>query len=259
MTKRRGNNPKHRKKVPVRILFVLILAGIGFAVSCLYQYKERNCRGNTEFSADEPSESTVEAAPDQIPEYSGTDQILLNENKPNFTEYDFQNRTGEMYSNLDVLGRCGTAMVILDRSMMPQEERGEIGHVTPSGWNQAKYPGVVDSQPPYLYNRCHLVAYAMTGQNDNERNLITGTRYLNKELMLPYEIQILQYLDHSDHHVLYRVTPYFHGLELVARGVELEACSVEDRGEGVQFHVFLYNVQPGIRIDYLTGVSQEDE
>lgn len=119
-----------------------------------------------------------------------------------------------------------------------------------------KYPGIVDSDPPYLYNRSHLIAYALTGQNANELNLITGTRYFNTEVMLPYELKVMRYLDHSDNHVLYRVTPYFKGKELVARGVEMEAYSIEDNGEGVCFHVFVYNVQPGIEIDYMTGENK---
>ena len=154
------------------------------------------------------------------------------------------------------MGRCGTAYAMLDREMIPRQERSEIGSIKPSGWKQNKYPGIVDSDPPYLYNRSHLIAYALTGQNANELNLITGTRYFNTEVMLPYELKVMRYLDHSDNHVLYRVTPYFKGKELVARGVEMEAYSIEDNGEGVCFHVFVYNVQPGIEIDYMTGENK---
>ncbi len=140
--------------------------------------------------------------------------------------------------------------------MMPTEERGEIGEIRPSGWHYTKYPDRIEDG--YLFNRCHLIAYAMTGQNANPRNLITGTRHLNWDLMLQYEKQVLQCLDDTDHKVLYRVTPLFRGRELVARGVELEAYSVGDRGVSVCFHVFLYNVQPGIVIDYRSGESRED-
>ncbi len=164
---------------------------------------------------------------------------------------------GEHYSPLDLLGRCGTAVAMLDRSMMPVQERESIGQVKPSGWNQAKYPGIVHSEPPYLYNRCHLIAHALTGQNANEENLITGTRYMNAETMLPWEKKVMRYLENTGGHVLYRVSPYFKNRELVARGVELEAYSVEDQGEGVCFHVFVYNVQPGIVINYQTGESKE--
>ena len=140
---------------------------------------------------------------------------------------------------------------------MPTEERGSIGQIKPSGWVQEKYPGIVDSEPPYLYNRCHLIAYALTGQNANELNLITGTRYFNVEGMLPFEESVMRYLDKSDNHVLYRVSPYFKDDELLARGVEMEAYSVEDNGEGICFHVFVYNVQPGIELDYKMGESRK--
>lgn len=214
-----------------------------------YQTKPNNI-------SDEFSKSIVDSSPDAIAEYSGTDVIELNQNIPNFSEYDFGHIIGENYSDLDYLGRCGTATAKIEHSMMPAEERGEIGGVKPSGWKQKKYPGIVDSTPPYLYNRCHLIAYALTGQNANEKNLVTGTRYLNVELMLPYEIKVARYLDNSENHVIYRVSPYYKDKELVARGIEMEAYSVEDSGEGVCFHVFLYNVQPGIEIDYASGESR---
>ena len=213
--------------------------------------------GNTEtdFAADAFSESTCSIHPERIPDFDGADYAELNGNRPNFTEYDRTHLSGETYSDLDLLGRCGSAVAMLDRSMMPSEERGFIGEIRPSGWHTVKYPELIEDN--YLYNRCHLISYAMTGQNDNPRNLITGTRHMNTEGMLPFEILVLKYLDHSDNHVLYRVTPFFRGLELVARGVEMEAWSVEDEGEGVCFHVFVYNHQPGIVIDYLTGDSRE--
>ncbi len=192
-----------------------------------------------------------------IPPYSGEDTIILNDGKPDFSEDDLSGIKGEHYSKLDSLGRCGVAYARLDRTMMPTEERGSIGMIKPSGWQTVKYPGIV--QDKYLYNRCHLIAYALTGQNANEENLITGTRHLNADLMLPYEIEVAQYLDNSDNHVLYRVTPRFTGNELVARGVEMEAYSIEDQGAGVCYHVFLYNVQPGIDIDYRDGTSKESK
>lgn len=201
------------------------------------------------------SNSIVEKNPDRIPEFFGEDYVVLNDNIPEFNEEDFRCITGESFGRLDRLGRCGTAAAMLDRTMMPEEERGSIGHMKPSGWVQAKYEGYVDSNPPYLYNRCHLIAYALTGQNANELNLITGTRYFNVSSMLPFERKVIDYLNESENHVLYRVTPYFRGEELVARGVEMEAYSVEDSGEGICFHVFVYNYQPGIEIDYSTGES----
>ena len=202
------------------------------------------------------SKSVVESDPEKIPDFAGEDYVVLNDNMPAFNEWDLENISGENYSDLDRLDRCGTAVAMLHQSMMPTEERGEIGQIKPSGWKQAKYSGYVESKPPYLYNRCHLIAYALTGQNANEKNLITGTRYMNATTMLPFEMEVMKYLDHSDNHVLYRVTPYFKDKELLARGVEIEAYSVEDNGEGVCFHVFVYNVQPGIEIDYLTGESK---
>ena len=197
--------------------------------------------------------------PAQIPEYSGEISIELNNNIPSFSDYDLTHITGESYSDLDSLGRCGSAAAMLDRSMMPDGERGEIGMIRPSGWKQNKYPGIIDSEPPYLYHRCHLIAYALTGQNANEKNLITGTQHMNIQGMRPYEVKVARYLDGNDHHVLYRVTPYFAGDERLCRGVEMEADSVEDSGRDLCFHVFVYNVQPGIEIDYMTGENWAKE
>ena len=197
--------------------------------------------------------------PEAIPTYHGEDYVTLMDSIPGFSLYDLRNVTGESFSELDALGRCGSAVAMLHRSMMPSEERGEIGAVKPTGWVQRKYEGIIDSKPPYLYNRCHLIAYALTGQNANERNLITGTRHFNSESMLEFELLVMQYLEKSENHVLYRVTPLFLGEELLARGVEMEAYSVEDYGAGVCFHVFVYNVQPGIRLDYATGESEKEE
>lgn len=199
------------------------------------------------------SRSIVDAHPDDIPEFSGEDYIILNNNVPNFTVADLDLAPCEHYSELDNLGRCGTAFAVLDRSMMPTEEREEIGQIKPSGWHQNRYEGIINSNPPYLYNRCHLIAYALSGENANEKNLITGTRYFNETSMLSFELQVMKYLDTSDNHVLYRVSPLFIDDELVARGVEIEALSVEDNGKGICLHVFVYNYQPEIHIDYLTG------
>ena len=204
------------------------------------------------------SVSPILLEPSMLPAYAGEDYVTLNENVPGFNLYDLQHFTGENYSSLDALGRCGPAMALLHRSMMPKEERGEIGDVKPTGWVQKKYEGVVDATPPYLYNRCHLIAYALTGQNANEKNLITGSRHFNADAMLYFEIQVMEYLEHNDAHVLYRVTPYFQDTELLARGVEMEAYSVEDGGRGLCFHVFVYNTQPGITLDYATGESHAD-
>lgn len=191
---------------------------------------------------------------EDIPDYADSDTIVFNYDRPTFTDKEKEEIQGESYSELDALGRCGEAVARLHKSMMPTGERGAIGHIRPSGWHTVKYPDLIKDR--YLYNRCHLIAFALTGQTDNEKNLITGTRHLNAELMLPYEMKVINYLEETDNHVLYRVRPRFKKDELVARGVEMEAWSVEDEGEGLSFHVFVYNVQSGIEIDYKTGESK---
>lgn len=256
--RRRTENDLKRKKPKkkpfkniARTLLVVALAVVFESVAGLDALPKNRIQEENGYSS-----SIVETDPESIPDFSGSDYVVLNDNMPNFTETDLQNISGESYSSLDRLGRCGTATAMIDQSMMPTEERGSIGQIKPSGWVQAKYEGYVDSNPPYLYNRCHLIAYALTGQNANEQNLITGTRYFNVMGMLPFEEKVMRYLDDSPNHVLYRVTPYFRNDELVARGVEMEAYSVEDDGAGVCFHVFVYNYQPGIEIDYRTGESR---
>ncbi len=185
-------------------------------------------------------------------EYSGVPYVEQNGNVPYFTEEEYTTESFEIYQPLDYLGRCGVAYACIGEDIMPTEERGSIGQVRPSGWHTVKYD-IVDGR--YLYNRCHLIGYQLAGENANECNLITGTRYLNVEGMLPFENQVAEYVKNTGNHVLYRVTPVFEGEELVARGVLIEASSVEDRGAGLQFCVFCYNVQPGITIDYATGDS----
>ena len=195
-----------------------------------------------------------------IPAYSGDPYVVINGNMPFFTEEEKTSTvTFEQYSELDESGRCGVAYANVSRELQPEEERGEIGMIRPSGWVQKKYEGIVDSTPPYLYNRCHLIAYCLTGQNANEKNLITGTRYLNMKGMLPFEKKVAAYLDQEDYHVLYRVTPIYEENNLLASGVLMEAWSVEDQGEGICFCVYCYNVQPGIEIDYATGESRSYE
>ena len=190
-----------------------------------------------------------------LPEYSGQAYVELNNNVPFFTEEDLTSASFEEYSPLDELGRCGTAYACISTDLMPTEPRGSIGQVKPSGWKIAKYD-FVDGK--YLYNRCHLIGFQPTGENANEQNLITGTRYLNVTGMLPFENLTADYIKETGNHVLYRVTPVFTGDELVARGVVMEAMSVEDKGDGVLFNVYCYNVQPGVTIDYATGDSALD-
>jgi len=188
-----------------------------------------------------------------IPEFNGTPYVQINGNVPYFTAEDMTTRSYETYAPLDALGRCGVVVSCIGRDLMPTEDRGSIGQVKPSGWQTVKYD-FVDGK--YLYNRCHLIGYQLTGENANRKNLITGTRYMNTEGMLPFENMVADYIKETDNHVLYRITPIFKGDELVARGVLMEAKSVEDDGEGILFCVYVYNNQPGVEIDYRTGKSK---
>ena len=193
---------------------------------------------------------------EDVPAFSGEPYVVLEDNQPGFTQEELTAQGFEEYSPLDLLGRCGTAYACVGLETMPTEDRESISQVKPSGWQTAEYStSLVDGG--YLYNRCHLIGFQLTGENANQENLITGTRYLNVEGMLPFENLVADYVKETGNHVLYRVTPVFSGQELVARGVELEALSVEDGGEGVCFHVYCYNNQPGIQIDYATGDSWE--
>ena len=187
-----------------------------------------------------------------IPEYNGEPYIAVNGNVPFFEDTEVTATSFEDYSDLDNLGRCGVAMASVGQDIMPTEERGSIGQIKPAGWHTVKYD-CVDGK--YLYNRCHLLGYQLTGENANERNLITGTRYLNVDGMLPFENMVADYVMETGNHVMYRVTPIYTGNNLVADGVLMEGYSVEDQGEGITFCVYVYNVQPGVRIDYATGDS----
>lgn len=204
-------------------------------------------------SALSSSASYAEAAGQEY-RYDGSLYVEVNGNVPFFEEEDLTEEPFERYAPLDALGRCGAAYANVCTELMPTEERGAIGSVKPSGWHTVKYSGLVDGG--YLFNRCHLIAYSLAGENANEQNLITGTRCMNVEGMLPFESEVADYVRETDHHVLYRVTPVFTGDNLVADGVLMEAYSVEDGGRGVQFCVFVFNVQPGIVIDYETGESK---
>lgn len=186
----------------------------------------------------------------EIPAYSGAPYTEVNGNQPYFTEAELTTQSFETYSELDSLGRCGVAYANVGQDLMPTEPRGEIGSVKPTGWHLVKYDNV---DGKYLYNRCHLIAYMLTAENANPQNLITGTRYLNTQGMLPFETKVSDYVKSTGNHVLYRVTPVFEGDNLLADGVLMEAYSVEDAGEGIRFCIFAYNVQPGIGIDYATG------
>ena len=188
-----------------------------------------------------------------VPVYSGEPYTELNGNIPYFTDREKTEDVFEHYSDLDTLGRCGAAYANICKELMPTEKRGEIGMIKPTGWHTVRYDDIISDK--YLYNRCHLIGFQLAGENANEKNLVTGTRYMNVDGMLPFENMIADYVKETDNHVLYRVTPIFVGDDLVCKGVEMEAYSVEDNGEGTSFHVFVYNIQPGIEIDYATGDS----
>ncbi len=189
-----------------------------------------------------------------FPPYAGQPYTEVHDNLPYFSEGDLTDQSFETYGELDELGRCRTAFACIGTDLMPTQERGSIGSVKPSGWHTVKYPEIIEDN--YLYNRCHLIGYQLSGENANERNLITGTRYLNLQGMLPLENMVADYVTSSGNHVLYRVTPVFDGDNLIASGVLIEALSVEDSGEGISFCVYAYNIQPGVDIDYATGESR---
>lgn len=189
-----------------------------------------------------------------VPAYSGKAYTSVNGNVPYFTAAELTTTSFETYSDLDTLGRCGVTYACIGQDLMPTKERGSIGMVKPTGWHTVRYDDLVDGK--YLYNRCHLIGYQLTGENANTQNLITGTRYLNIEGMLPFENMVADYIQETNNHVLYRVTPIFEGNNLLANGVLMEGYSVEDKGAGVSYRVFAYNVQPGIEIDYATGESK---
>ena len=202
------------------------------------------------------ADEQITVSVDEIPEFSGSPYVAINDNQPSFTEDDYTTKAFEEYAELNYLGRCGVTYACVGKEIMPTEKRGDIGMVKPAGWVTAKYD-FVDGK--YLYNRCHLIGFQLTGENANTSNLITGTRYMNTQGMLPFENMIADYVKETENHVLYRVTPIFDGDNLVANGVQMEAWSVEDDGEGVCFNVYCYNIQPGVVIDYATGKSWLDE
>ena len=203
-----------------------------------------------------PTASNVPSAEDhQLPEFSGEPYVVVNKNLPTFGD-NVTTDSFEEYSELDELGRCGVAIACIGIDIMPTEERGDIGMIKPTGWHTVKYD-IVDGK--YLYNRCHLIGFQLAGENANNKNLITGTRYFNVEGMLPFENMVADYVKETNNHVMYRVTPYYEGNDLIAKGVFMEAYSVEDEGEGVLFNVFVYNNQPGIIIDYATGESRLED
>lgn len=240
-------------KIPVKakwfkpvVLAVVFILAIGTTPASVWKYVTANTDSIGQFDLS------------AIPAYSGKAYVVVNDNNPFFIEAEliYAATSYESYSNLDDLERCGVSIASVGRDIMPTEKRGSIGSVRPSGWQTVKYNGVVSGN--YLYNRCHLIGFQLTGENANTKNLITGTRYMNVDGMLPFENMVADYVKETGNHVLYSVTPIFEGSNLVASGVLMEAKSVEDNGDGILFNVYVYNEQPGVIIDYKTGNSELD-
>lgn len=243
------------KKTKISVLCIILAVLLVVLSGCFNQTENSDNPTDNETNTNAPlTEEAITLK--NIPEYSGNPYVALYDNQPLFSEDDYTTEAFEEYAKLDFLGRCGVTMACVGREIMPTEKRGDIGMVKPTGWVTAKYD-FVDGK--YLYNRCHLIGFQLTGENANTSNLITGTRYMNTQGMLPFENMIADYVKETENHVLYRVTPIFEGDNLVASGVQMEAWSVEDDGDGVCFNVYCYNVQPGVKIDYATGKSEIDE
>ena len=246
MSRRRKVSKKKLKKFLISIIILVLILAIDYFypdfISSLF---------NEDLIQKEVSYNLSD-----IPEYTDSTYVIINDNIPSFDEKDYTSRGFERYSKLDILGRCGVAYANVCKETMPPkgDERENIGSVKPTGWKQKKYNG------EYLYNRCHLIGYQLSDEDANEFNLITGTRYFNVEGMLPYENKVAEYLkQNKDNHVLYRITPIYEGTNLLASGVQMEAYSIEDSGKGVCFNVYIYNVEPGIKIDYATGNSSKEQ
>ncbi len=229
------------KKKVISILFVIICA----IITVLYNNYSYSSHGVNNYS-----KSVLDVSP-----YDGSSSyVIINKTEPEFLSADFVARSYEFYSDLDSLGRASVAMSSIGTDLMPTEERGNIGSVKPSGWHTIKYDFI---NGKYLYNRCHLIGDQLTGENANEKNLITCTRQTNTGIMLEYENKVAKYIKETNNHVLYRVTPIYENNNLVASGIQMEAMSVEDNGTGIKFNIYIYNVQDGVNIDYETGESKE--
>lgn len=244
-----GRRKKQKRVDSLEQLITILIIMIGVVLTIKFMPKEDI------LSQGQTGSTQVSFSMSEIPEFDeSTPYVVINENVPEFEEKYFTQQCFESYSKLDSLGRCGVAFANVGIDTIPTEERGTIGSVKPSGWQTVKYD-FVDGR--YLYNRCHLIGYQLTAENANKENLITGTRYLNVQGMLPFENEVANYIKETKNHVLYRVTPIFEGEDLVAKGVQMEAESVEDRGAGVEFNVYVYNNQPGVEINYKTGESKQ--
>ena len=240
---------KSKYNVIIFIITLIIITLLGYYENN-YEIENNTIQNDTQIAINKAVSFNL----NEIPDFDGkTPYVILNNNEPEFPNEDFNTNSFEKYSELDSLGRCGVAYANVSKDTMPTEARGDISKVKPTGWHAVRYD-CVDGK--YLYNRCHLIGYQLTAENANKQNLITGTRYLNVEGMLPFENQVAEYVKTTNGHVLYRVTPIFKDNNLVANGVQMEAESVEDRGEKVKFNIYAYNVQPNIKINYLTGSSE---
>lgn len=230
------------KKRSKLFVFILLLGVLFYFKDDIYNYTYSLINSGS-------SSSNME----DIADYNGNSYVIVNDNNPYFKEEEYTTDSFEKYSELDSLGRCGVAYANISKELMPTEKRDSIGFIKPSGWHTVKYDHI---DGKYLYNRCHLIGYQLTGENANEKNLITCTRSMNTKGMLQFENMVTKYIKDTGNHVLYRVTPVFEGNNLVATGVEMEAYSVEDNGKGIKFNVFVYNIEDGIIIDYKTGDSK---
>ena len=235
---------KNKKKIRI-VIEIGVIAFLLVEVICGFFNIDLKSKINSLFT---PSYSLAE-----IPSYNGKAYVIINNNNPNFSVEDKNNSSFEKYSNLDLLGRAVQAYANIGKDLMPEEKRGSIGMIKPSGWHTVKYD-IVDGK--YLYNRCHLIGYQLTGENANEKNLITCTRQMNTGAMLDFENKVAEYIKKTNNHVLYRVTPIYEESNLLASGVQMEALSVEDNGQGIKFNIYIYNVQDGIIIDYTNGDSE---
>lgn len=230
-------NMKRNDKDIIYFIAIIILIYYGYTIYVDYTNK--------------PEEKFIQNYTlNDIPEYSGEDYIIINSNNPNFENYENINTSFETYGELDYLGRCTYAYALLGVDLMPTSQRENISMVKPTGWNYSKYE-MIDGQ--YLFNRCHLIAYQLSGENANEKNLITCTRHTNSDVMNEFEIKVGNYIRKTKNHVLYRVRPIFDNDNLIASGIQMEALSVEDNGKGIKFNIYIYNIQPGIYIDYKNG------
>ena len=244
MGKRKSKKSKKNFSIKQLIIYLLVFVVVALLE---YAYEEINPKGNN--LEEDIFGKTSYANLIDVPEYTDEICVMINDNKPYFTEEDYTTTIFENYSELDYLGRCGVAYANICKEIMPPEgdERGNISSIHPTGWKQTRFNG------EYLYNRCHLIAYSLSDEDANKHNLITGTRYFNVQGMLPLEMLVLDYIkENENNHVLYRVTPLFKEENLLATGVEMEAYSIEDNGK-LSFNVFVYNVQPGVDINYKTG------